>query len=330
MFVIQVINIMIIQKLFTEKFRPASVEAMILLPRIKEKLFKDDQLVLSNNLLLTGTQGTGKTSLANLLASQFPTLKINASYNNSIDDLREEVTDFCRQSAGSIFDQNWDPSNKWKIVYFDEFDGISNKYQDALRGFIEEHSDRVRFIATCNKISNISPAIQSRFKVIQFDPINMEESDFLKKEYLERCQIICNKVGLKVADNWLINTINQSFPDLRSVFNTLQEASINGIENTSQISQSTKLFDLFKSAPDTEKTYNFVMENYGDKIEPALKQLGRPFAQWIFANKPESIGKIPTILPKVVWYSSILPNAMDPLVLLTSLIYEIQEILNKK
>ena len=321
---------MIIQKLFTEKYRPKSIDAMILLPRIKDAIFKNDQFVLTGNLLLTGTYGTGKTSLANILTSTLPTLKINASYDSSVDDLREEVTDFCRQSAGSVFDQNWDPSNKWKIVFFDEFDGISSKYQEALRGFIEEHSDRVRFVATCNNINAISPAIQSRFTVLHFDPKDQTETEWLKSEYLERAQLIAKKAGLNIDDNELESIINRSFPDLRTVFNRLQELTISGSEINNTGKSYDQLFDLFKSVQDTEKTYAWIIQNFGDKVEPALKMLGRPLAQWIFTNKPELSSRVALILPKVVHYNSLLEKAADPVVLLAALIFEIQDILNKK
>ena len=95
---------MIIEKLFWEKYRPKSIGAMILLPRIEKQVTKDDEFVITGNLLFTGSSsGTGKSSLANLIAGKHA-LKINASYNSSVEDLKENVMDFCRQVGDGIFD----------------------------------------------------------------------------------------------------------------------------------------------------------------------------------------------------------------------------------
>lgn len=136
---------MIVNKLYWSKYRPKKIEAMILLPRIqKEILNKQGELQLSSNYLFVGSPGLGKTSLAKIIAPE-GALHVNASYNSSIDDLRDQVTEYCK--TGDIFGKS--SVDGYKIVFLDEFDGVSQKYQDALRGFIEDFESRVRFIATC-------------------------------------------------------------------------------------------------------------------------------------------------------------------------------------
>lgn len=317
---------MIIKKLYWEKYRPKTIEAMILLPRIRKELLDDkDELVLSGNYIFTGTSGIGKTSLANVIVPK-GALKVNASYNSSIDDLRDTVIEYCR--TADIFDDSM--INGYKIVYLDEFDGVSAKYQDALRGFIEEFSDRIRFIATSNSIVKITNAIQSRFNIINFDPQNEEETNYLKDEYLIRCKLIRDKNNLNVSDEQLCSIINTTFPDLRSVMNILQNIEKTGSYDKGLISGiNVDLYNILFGDIKEEKTYAWVIENYGDKVESLLKQCGRPLCKYIFDNKQEYINKVPKLIHIVNDHLNELNNTPDPVVLALSCIYTIQETIKK-
>lgn len=318
---------MIIKKLYWMKYRPKNIDGMILLPRIQKELLNENgEVVLSGNYLFTSSPGTGKTSLASVIVPK-GALTVNASYNSSIDDLRSDVIDYCR-TADIFGDSTLDG---YKIVYLDEFDGTSGKYQDALRGFIEEYSDRVRFIATCNNISKISPAMLSRFNVIDFDPKTQDEVDYLKEHYIERCELIREKNQLNVTDEQLKSIVNITFPDLRSVMNTLQNIEKIGSYNK-HASQSINvdLYNIVFSEVKEDKTFAWVMENFGDKVENLLKMCGRPLASYIFEHKPEKMGKVPRIMKAVNEHLNELSTTPDPLVLAISCIYTIQEIINTK
>ena len=321
---------MIIKKLYTEKYRPKHIDAMILLPRIqKELLNADGEIELSGNLLLVSSaSGTGKTSLANVLVPD-GALKVNASYNSSVEDLKDTVIDFCR--TADIFGSS--TINGYKIVYLDEFDGTSAKYQEALRGFIEEYSDRIRFIATANTLAKISPAMLSRFTVIKFDPENQEEIDFLKDAYLERAELIKEKNNLIVTEDQLKYIINNSFPDLRSVFNVLQNIEKTGSYAKGinlQKNVNTDLYGIIFGHIKEEKTYAWVIENFGDKVENLLKICGRPLASYIFDSKSEYTSKVPRIMKVVNEHLNQLLTTPDPVVLALSCVYSIQEIINNK
>lgn len=318
---------MIIKKLYSEKYRPKSIDAMILLPRIqKELLDADGNIQLSGNYLFTSSPGTGKTSLANVLVPE-GALKVNASYNSSVDDLKDDVIEYCK--TADIFGSA--TIGGYKIVYLDEFDGVSGKYQDALRGFIEEYSDRIRFIATCNNLSKISPAMLSRFNVIKFDPENQEEVDYLKDHYFERCELIKEKNKLNVSDEQLKSIINITFPDFRSVMNTLQVIEkTGGYNKASNSNMNVDLYNIVFSTVKEDKTYAWVIENFGDKVENLLKMCGRPLASYIFEFKPEYMGKVPRIMKVVTDSLNGLQDSPDPVVLGISCIYSIQEIINSK
>lgn len=315
----------IVKKLYWSKYRPSSIEGMILLPRIQKQILdKEGNIVLSNNLLFTGSPGIGKSSLANVIVPK-GALRVNASYNSSIDDLKDNVIDFCR--TADIFEDN--TLNGYKVVYLDEFDGVSQKYQEALRGFMEEYTN-IRFIATANNISKISDAIQSRFQVIKFDPINQEETEYLKQEYLERAVLIKDKNNLQVSEEELKSIINITFPDMRSVMNTLQNIEQTGGYNVKNITGlNIDLYNLIFSDIKEDKTYDWVITNYGDRVENLLKMCGRPLCKYIFESKPEHINKVPNLIFSVNNHLNELNNTPDPVVLALSCIYEIQQIIKK-
>ena len=318
---------MLTKKLYWEKFRPKSLEAMILLPRIQSQIFNaKGELELNGSYIFAGPTGTGKTSLTRLIVPE-GALHVNASYNNSIDDLRDEVTDYCR--TADIFNNS--SVDGFKYVFLDEFDRVSAAYQDALRGFIEEYSDRVRFFATVNNISKISAPMLSRFTVIDFEPRNTEEVEFLKTHYVERAELVRDAKKLNVNDDQLRSIVNLTFPDLRSVMNILQNIEISGgYSKAANSGINVDLYNIVFSEIKPEKTYAWVMENFGDKIENLLKLCGRPLSEYIFEYKPEYVNKVPRIVKSVSNHSNNLLSCIDPVVLALSCIYEIQEIVNSK
>lgn len=323
---IKIMENTIIKKLYWARYRPKNVEGMILLDRVKKELFdENNNLVLNGNYLFTGTPGLGKSSLAKVIIPK-GALVVNASYNSSVEDLKEQVIDFCR--TGDIFGDS--TIDGIKIVYLDEFDGVSQKYQEVLRGFIEEYENRVRFIATCNNINKISGPMLSRFNVIKFDPENENEVKYLKNEYFERCLLIKEKNNLNIDDEQIKSLININFPDLRSIFNTLQRVEkLGSYSKNVNSSINVDLYNILFSKIDTEKTYNWVIENFGDNVENLIKSCSRPLCEYIMKEKNEYINRIPRIMKIAANYSSSLQTCIDPMVLALSIIYEIQEIINK-
>jgi DNA polymerase III delta prime subunit len=149
--------------LWTEKYRPEKVKDM-LLPSNYTKFFKE--LVkdgeVPNLLLYSSTPGTGKTSIAKALCNEIDAdyLYINASSENGIDTIREDVSRFA--SGKSL-------SGKKKIVIFDEGEQLSFAAQKAILAMFEKYQNTCRFILTCNYVNKVIPAARSRFQEFDFN-----------------------------------------------------------------------------------------------------------------------------------------------------------------
>ena len=211
-----------ITALFTEKYRPKNLEDLILPDRVMNK-FKDG---LTQNMLLAGSPGTGKTSTAKAIVNQFglPYLYINASTDTSVEVIRTRITDFC--STMSVLDDR----GKFKVVILDEVDGVSDQFFKALRATMEQFASNSRFIATCNYINKLPDPILSRFEVINFDFDKSEETELTKK-YIKRVYEICGKEEMTIDKPALVEFVKRNFPDLRSTLNKLQGYKSQGTTN---------------------------------------------------------------------------------------------------
>lgn len=315
-----------VNKLYWSRYRPKNIEGMILLPRIQKELLNDEgNLELNGNYLLVGPPGTGKTSLAKIIVPK-GAMHINASFNSSVEDLKSDVTEYC-----NVSDIMGDASiDGYKIVYLDEFDGVSKQYQEALRGYIENVEQHVRFIGTGNNVGKFTDAIKSRFTIIDFEPKTEEEVAYLKDAYFERAKLIVDKNEISITDEQLKNIINVNFPDLRSVMNALQRIEKLGkIDDTVNTSINVDLYNVIFNKSTTEEIYNWVISNFGDNVEYVLRLCGRPLIEYILDTKKEHISKIPRLLKEVNTYQNQLSTTPDPVVLMVSCIFDIIQIINK-
>ena len=314
--------------LLWEKWRPKTIEDIILLPRIRKEL----ESGVNQHYIFHGHYGTGKTSLARILIGRYsketPYLELNCSMDTSIDVLRTEIDNFCK------FTPMMDTNSDIKYVFLDEFERVSTNFQDAFKAFIERYNRNVRFIITTNHINKISDGLKSRIKQIGFDCQGVEEEKYLKQEiYKKIINEILPKEESEIPKEDLINIITKKFPDFRSVLVEVQSYLDTGAisDGTGNVSAKVKLelYNTLYEDLDFEKTYHFLMSNFGaEKIDVMIKLLGKPFIDWCITDKKESVNKLFETAYVIADYTSKLETTTDPLILGITIIGKFRDILN--
>jgi|TARA_A100001201_G_scaffold78400_1_gene70301 DNA polymerase III delta prime subunit len=207
--------------LFVEKYRPKTVGECILPSSLSDTFSEMVQTGVPQNLLLCGSAGTGKTSVARALCGDLDTeyIVINCSEDGNIDTLRTKIRGFA--STVSL------NGNK-KVVILDEFDySNANSIQPALRGAIEEFAKNCRFIITCNYKNRIISPIHSRCTNIEFT-IPAEEKPKIANKFLVRLKNILEQENVEYDEGVLAKIILKYFPDFRRVLNEIQRYSVSG------------------------------------------------------------------------------------------------------
>lgn len=208
------------KELWVEKYRPKTVDGYVFRDGHQRKQvqtwIKDQSIP---HLLLSGSAGIGKTTLAKVLINslgieEHDVLEINASRTNSVEDVRDKITNFVQMIAfGSPF----------KVVLLDEADYLSPNAQAALRGVMEEYHSTARFILTCNYPNRIIPAIHSRCQGFHVDRVDQDE-------FMMRVINILIQEGVDETSFVNLDTyVKVTYPDLRKCINMVQQNVSDGI-----------------------------------------------------------------------------------------------------
>lgn len=204
--------------LWTEKFRPKSIDEYVFHdPQHREAFTRFIEFKTIPHLLLSGVQGSGKTTIAQILTNgmdidETDVLVINASDERGIDTFRDTVKNFASSMSMGAF----------KIIHLEEADMLTPQAQAALKRFMEEVHETVRFILTCNHENKIIAPIKSRCQHFHFK--SGDKNDIA--EYL--ITILANervRFDLDLLDKYIAT----SYPDIRKMVNALQQNSSSGV-----------------------------------------------------------------------------------------------------
>lgn len=191
-------------------------------------------------MLLSGSPGIGKTTLAKMLISEigieeYDVLEMNASRERGIKEVQERITNFVQMI----------PFGPFKVVLLDEADYLTHEAQAALRGVMEEYSTTARFILTCNHLNKIANAIQSRCQSMHFTNID-------QTEFTARVATILVEENIEFDLDTLDTYVKTVYPDLRKCINFVQQNIQDGqliganSSDAGQADYKIAMVDLFK------------------------------------------------------------------------------------
>jgi replication factor C small subunit len=278
--------------LWVEKYRSNTLANYVGNENIKQTVQKYLDQNDIQNFLFYGPAGTGKTTLAKLIVNNLDCdyLYINASDERGIDTIRDKVSGFA--SAASF--------KPLKVVILDEADFITIQGQAALRNVIETYSRTTRFILTCNFVERIIDPLQSRCQVLKIVPPSKNDIakhvfNILKQEETE----------IELEDLKLV--VNQFYPDVRKILNTLQMGANDGqivVDKTILVSSNYKNQILNELCKPSQKSFNNIRQIIADAGVSDFEDMFRYLYDNVEKYAPLSVGEVVIYIEEYQYHSN--------------------------
>ena len=206
------------KELWVEKYRPRTVDGYVFVDNTQreqvQQWIRDGSIP---HLMFSGSAGTGKTTLAKLLINELGVDEYDVLYANGSKEARkvewvDKLISFCQTM----------PFGRFKVVLIDEADYMNiNSVQPALRNLMEDYSQTVRFILTCNYPSKIIPPLHSRCQWFQINKTD-------HTEFTARAATVLVTEGVEFDLDVLDTYVKATYPDLRKCLNLLQPNAQSG------------------------------------------------------------------------------------------------------
>jgi DNA polymerase III delta prime subunit len=277
--------------LWVEKYRPQTVEDCILPDGIKTTFQEFVNRKEIPNLLLSGTAGVGKTTIAKALCNEIGCdfIVINGSDESGIDVLRNKIKNYA--SSVSL-------AGGRKVIIIDEADYLNpNSTQPALRGAIEEFASNCSFIFTCNFKNRIIDPIHSRCTCIDFKLNGSKQK--MAAQFFKRMEWMLDQEGVKYEKEVIAAIVTKHFPDNRRIINELQRYGVGGtidkgiLASVSDI-QTSELIKALKEK-DFSSARKWVTNNLDNDASRIFRNLYDSLYEVL---KPQSVPQLVLILAK--------------------------------
>lgn len=265
--------------LWVERYRPKKIADTILPKDLKDTFQKFVDQKNVPNLMLAGSSGVGKTTVARAMLEELECdyIILNGSLNVDRDALRTDIANFA--SSVSF-------TGRRKYVIIDEADYLGWQVQPALRNFMEEFSKNCGFILTCNFKDKIIAPLHSRCSVINF-AVPKDCKTKLAAQFFKRVIGILEAEGVKYEQGVVAEIIKKYFPDWRRVLNELQRYSASGDIDSGLLSsfQELTIKQVFVAckARDFDAVRKWVSDN-GDQDQASVFQA-------VYANAVDYVSK---------------------------------------
>jgi len=269
--------------LWVESFRPGTLDGYIGNEHVIQKV----KIFIENgdipHLLFYGTAGTGKTTLAKIIANSVDAdlMYVNASDENSVDAVRDKI----KRYASTV------GFKRWKIVILDEADYLTPNAQAALRNLMETYSKTTRFILTCNYVEKIIDPIQSRCQTFGITPPD-------KSVVAQRLVDVLNEKQVEYDVNDIVAIINSSYPDIRRAINSAQSHVVKGKlvldkQSVVQSNYMTEVLEILKNKKDKKQAFQKIRQIIADsKVKDFT-----PLYTFLYDNLDEfATGKIASVI----------------------------------
>lgn len=256
------------KELWVEKYRPTSLEGYVLKnERLKDQIEGWIKEKTIPHLLLSGSAGVGKTTLAKILLKQVGVQDNDIMFaNGSKEGRRIEWVDKLIMFCSTM------PFGDFKVVLIDEADYMNlHSVQPALRNLMEQYSQSVRFMLTCNYPNRIMPAIHSRCQTISIEKID-------PVEFTARAATILFEENVDFDLDTLDTYVKATYPDLRKCINNIQSNCINNcLISPDSLERSLdyrfEMIELFKQGKVNEARKLICSQALPDEMEEILRWL---------------------------------------------------------
>jgi DNA polymerase III delta prime subunit len=302
--------------LWVEKYRPKTIDECILPEAMKKPFQEYVKKKEIPNMILTGSAGVGKTTVARAMCEEAGCdyILINGSDESGIDTLRVKVKGFA--SSVSLLGGR-------KVIIIDEADYLTPTAQAAFRGVIEEFSGNCSFIFTCNFKNRIIQPLHSRCAVIDFKLQNGQKAK-MASAFFKRVEVILKGEKIEYEPKTVAELVTKYFPDYRRVLNELQRYSVSGKIDTGilAVNTNTRIKELMSLLGD--KNFSEIRKWVSSNSDNDVNMIYREIYDNLYDNlKKETIPVAVILLAKYQYQSAFAADQeVNLLAFLTELMIE--------